>query len=208
VEEPVRRAYVVDDDKEIRIALNLELRAAGIECRPFASAGDFLAEVEHLHPGCILLDVRMPQTSGVELLAELALREIRWPAIMLTGHAEVMTAVEAMKRGAIEFLEKPFSEVALMGALDSGFEKLSAALRRSGARRSAMDAVARLSPRESEMLGFVAEGLSSREIAASLQLSQRTVEMHRGNMMRKLGVSSMLDAVRIAEAAGLGQSEE
>ena len=206
--EDRRKAYIIDDDRDVRVSVSCELRAAGIDCRPFSSPSDFLEEVDHLPPGCILLDVRMPGQNGVEVLAELDARDIRWPAIMVTGHAEVVTAVEAMKLGAIEFLEKPFSEAALMGALEQGYRKLAASTRRSGTRRSANEAVARLSPREREMLALVSRGLSSKEIAAELSLSQRTVEMHRGNMMRKLKVTTVIEAARIAEAAGPDTSRD
>ena len=203
MEESGLKAYIIDDDRDVRVSLSCELRAAGIDCRPFSSPEDFLEEVDHLSPGCILLDVRMPGMNGVEVLAELGSREIRWPTIMVTGHAEVVTAVEAMKLGAIEFLEKPFSEPALMGALKNGFSRLAASTRRNGVRRTAVEAVARLSPREREMLALVSRGRSSKDIAAELKLSQRTVEMHRGNMMRKLKVTTLIDAARIAEAAEL-----
>lgn len=203
MQDCARKAYIIDDNRDVRVSLSCELRADGIDCRAFSSAGDFLEEVDHLAPGCILLDVRMPEKNGVELLGDLAVRDIRWPAIMVTGHAEVATAVEAMKLGAIEFLEKPFTGTALMRALENGYRRLAENSQRSGTRRKAVEAVARLSPRERQMLLLVSQGLSTREIAADLSLSQRTVEMHRGNMMRKLGAATVIEAVRIAEAAGL-----
>jgi len=201
---PERRiAYIVDDESEIRVALSLELRAAGIDSRPFASGQDFLDEVAHLRPGCLLLDVRMPGKNGIELLADLAVLNIRWPAVMMTGHAEVITAVEAMKLGAVEFLEKPFAEEALLAALERGFSVLEAQLGKSQARRTARAKWEKLTPREKEVFGGIAGGKSNRAIASQLDLSLRTVEMHRANLMKKLGVTNLADILSLAAEVGV-----
>jgi two-component system response regulator FixJ len=199
----IHPVYIIDDEQEVRVALNLELRAAGIPARPFGSAADFLEEVPHLAPGCLLLDIRMPGKNGIELLAELAHRDVRWPTVMMTGHAEVVTAVQAMKLGAIEFLEKPFGAEALHSALDRGFAALDSAARRNGTRSHSLAALETLTPRELEVLRLVAEGATSKVIAARLGLSHRTVEMHRANMMRKMGAATLIDLVRMAGEAGI-----
>jgi two-component system response regulator FixJ len=195
--------YIIDDEKDVRVALSLELRASGFAARPFASAADFLDEVAHLAPGCLLLDVRMPGQGGIDLLDELARREIRWPAVMMTAHGEVATAVQAMKLGAVEFLEKPFGPEALQAALDRGFQTLSASARQSGIRQQARDTYQSLTPREQEVFRLVVQGNASKTVALQLDLSHRTVEMHRANMMRKLGAATLVDLVRLAVELGM-----
>lgn len=199
-----RLVYVIDDEQDVRVALSIELRAGGYDSRPFASAGDFLDALPELSPGCLLLDVRMPARSGLELLADLVGRGITWPAIMMTGHAEVVTAVEAMKFGAVEFLEKPFSEESLEAALERGFAVLDENVGRASARQEARARWEALTPREREIFGGVVTGLSNKELAARLSLSTRTVEMHRANLMKKLGVSSLYEMLSLAADAGVG----
>lgn len=200
---PRRLAYIVDDEREVRVALSCELKAEGIEARPFASAADFLEEVPYLRPGCLILDVRMPGKNGVELLAELVQLGIRWPAIMITGHAEVITAVQAMKLGAVEFLEKPFSDEALLAALDRGFAMLEATSWTVSTRQRAQTRLQKLTPREREVLMGVIEGMSNKLIAVRLDLSHRTVEMHRSNLMRKLEVAGITELLGVAAQAGI-----
>jgi two-component system response regulator FixJ len=199
-----RPVYIIDDDRDVRVALGLELRSLDIRSRPFASAGDFLEELPHLTPGCLLLDIRMPGKNGIELLAELAHRDIRWPVVMMTGHGEVMTAVQAMKLGALEFLEKPFAPEEMIAALDKGFQALDTLIGRTGVRAEARSRLATLTGREREVLEKVVTGLSNKEIGLEMGLSHRTVEMHRARLMRKLGTSRMVELLALAADAGLG----
>jgi len=199
-----RQVYVIDDEQDVRVALSIELRAGGYQSRPFASADDFLDALPELQPGCVMIDVRMPVKNGLELLAELAERGIGWPAIMMTGHAEVVTAVEAMKFGAVEFLEKPFSEPTLEAALGRAFKVLDDTAGRASARQEAQARLDALTPREREIFSGIVAGLANKELAARLELSTRTVEMHRANLMKKLGVSSLYEMLSIAAEAGAG----
>jgi two-component system response regulator FixJ len=178
------------------------LGANGYDVRPFASAADFLDELPHLRPGCLIVDIRMPDIDGIALLSEAAARGVSWPAIVVTGHAEVPTAVAAMKLGALDFLEKPFSYTALMSALEHAFDLLE---REPDSRLSAAvaESVAGLSKRERQIFRGILAGLANKEMALRLDLSHRTVEMHRLKMMRRLGVRKATDLFALAAAAGI-----
>jgi FixJ family two-component response regulator len=198
---------VVDDDRNVRLMLSYMLGDADLQSRPFASGADFLSALPDLQPGCILLDVRMPDMDGLAVMAELARRSIDWPVVFMTGHGEVPVAVEAMKLGAIDFLQKPFSEEALLACFDRGFamlEQRSAAARR---RAAAMARIEQLTAREREVLQGLLAGLSNKLIADRLGISLRTVEMHRGNMMDRLGVDNLAEALTLAMEGGLSPVE-
>ncbi len=195
--------YVVDDDREVRSSISFMLAAANIASRPFASGVDFLDDLSDLAPGSILLDLRMPQMDGFELMTELSQREIGWPVIVMTGHGEVSVAVRAMKLGAVDFLEKPFSEEALMSCFDHAFPLLEQREADSLRRRSAMQRIGLLTAREREVLQGLLGGGSNKVIAQDLGISLRTVEMHRGNMMDRLQVDTLAEAVALALQAGL-----
>ena len=192
----------------MRLSLGLALRTCGIETRPFESGTDFLEEVHHLQPGCLLLDVRMPGMDGIDILTELSRQGIRWPAIVMTGHAQVPTAVQAMKLGAMEFLEKPFEEPVLLEALDRGFAALDQEIVAYRARQDARARVESLTPREMDVLKGVAAGLSNKALAKRLDLSYRTVEMHRSHMMKKLRVASLAEAIAIASTAAVPPADQ
>lgn len=199
-------AYVVDDERELRISLTFLLKTFGISCRPFAAAEDLLAELPALRPGCLIVDVRMPGQDGISMLAQMSSAGVHWPAIVITGHAEVPTAVRAMKLGAIEFLEKPFHEADLLAALDRGFEHLSRVEAKHAFARSAQLRMSGLTPRERLVLEGLFRGLSNKEMAAQFSLSLRTVEMHRANMMRRAGTSTLTELLSLALAAGIQHS--
>ena len=204
--EPVetgRLAYVIDDEREVRLSLSFMLTTFGIAGTPFAAAEDFMEALPGLRPGCVIVDMRMPGKDGITMLAEMAAAGFRWPAIVITGHSDVPTAVRAMKLGAIEFLAKPFDERELLAALERGFQQLSQANAEENAARTARLALSRLTPRERDVLQGVVDGLANREIAARFGLSPRTVEMHRANMMRRSGASSVVELISIAHAAGI-----
>lgn len=197
-------AYIVDDDEEIGTALRLELSTFGYRCRWFASAIDFLRCVRELEPACIVLDIRMPGKNGIEMLVELAQEDIRWPAIMMTGHGEIFTAVEAMKLGAIEFLEKPFSGEALLAALGRGNAKLEANREAASRALAARSRYERLSGREQAVFEAMAGGVPTGELCARLSIKARTVEMHRANAMRKLQVANLPEALALARELRVG----
>jgi two-component system response regulator FixJ len=200
---PTKIAYIIDDDRDVRIAMSLLLRTAGWGSRPFGSADDFLAELPDLQLGCLLVDIRMPGKDGITLLRELrASGRDDWPAIVMTGHADIPAAVQAMKLGALEFLEKPFSEGDLLDSLERGFASISGSHHKRRQQEAARSKLERLNEREASVLALLREGKSNKEIALELSLSPRTVEAHRANLMRKLDVGSLAEMLELAMVAG------
>jgi two-component system response regulator TtrR len=190
--------YVVDDDEALRDSLKFLLESAGYRAETLASAEDFLS-VNRPAPGsCIVLDVRMPGMSGIELQYELARRGSTLPIIFLTGHGDVPMAVGAVKRGAFDFIEKPFEDERLLGLVAEAL-KLDAAERARHARRlTAAARLGTLTPREREVLDCVIEGKLNKRVAEELRISVKTVEAHRARLMDKLGVDSIAQLVRLA----------
>jgi two-component system response regulator FixJ len=195
--------YVVDDDRDVRLSLSFMLSASEIKTYPFGSGLDFLEALPDLEPGCVLLDIRMPQLDGFQVMSELAERKIDWPVIVMTGHGEIPSAVRAMKLGAIDFIEKPFSEETLLACFRQAFELLEERGAAGRRRREASERVASLSTRECEVLQHLLAGHSNKEIASGLGISLRTVEMHRSNMMDRLQASSLAEALKLALDAGI-----
>jgi len=193
--------HLVDDDEAIRRSVGFMLKTASFQVRSYGSGVELLKEAKALDPGCILLDIRMPGMDGLEVQAALKQAGVSLPVIIMTGHGDVPLSVRAMKAGAVDFIEKPFEKAALLAALEQGF----ASLRRSDDRRErAKSAVVRLqalTPREREVLDGLAEGFPNKTIAYDLGISPRTVEIHRANVMAKLGVRSLSEALRLAFAA-------
>lgn len=194
--------YVIDDEGDVRRSLGFFLKTAGFLPRPFLSGEDFLADAPQLAPGCVLLDVRLGGISGLEVIEQLGARRSRLPVIIMTGHGDIATAVQAMKLGAIDFLEKPFGEDALATALRRGFDLLEQRSRAEDERQEAERLIESLSPREHNVLALLSEGKSNKEVANLLDLSVRTVEMHRAAMFDRLSVRSLPEALKIAFRAG------
>lgn len=199
----VNRIYVVDDDSDVRKSLHFMLSAADIKVWPFATAADFLDELPFLTPAPILLDIRMADIDGLQLLEILQERGLTWPVIILTAHGDVGVAVRAMKLGAIEFLEKPFAAEALNQAIEQSFCLLDQNVGVMAARDNARDLIGHLTPRERETIAVLMEGVPNKEVAHRLNLSVRTVEMHRANGLAKLKVKSIAEVVGLAGAAGI-----
>lgn len=199
-----RTVFLVDDDDAIRHSASFMLRHAGFLVKTFADGISFLDEISEDHDGCILLDVRMPGMDGLAVQAALNQRGINMPVIILTGHGDVPVAVEAMKGGAIEFLEKPYEKQALISAIENAFSILD---NQSAGDRRSVEAKAKLTtltPRESEVLECLVAGLTNKGIAQTLSISPRTVEIHRAHMMEKLDADSLSSALRLAFLAGVG----
>jgi two-component system, LuxR family, response regulator FixJ len=192
-----RLVYVVDDDRGIRASLVTLLAAYGMQARPFADGQDVLAEFDMLEPGNFLIDLRLPTISGLDLLAAIRERDCYWPVAIMTAHGEIPLAVRAIRLGAIEFLEKPFTASALEQVLLTGFAQLPQAIARSERCKSARRIVSSLSPRQMQVFQGVVGGLTSKEIALRHGLSHRTVESYRTDMMSKLGVSSLLELLEL-----------
>ena len=195
--------YVIDDDPAIRRSMHFLLSATGLNCWPYACAADFLDNLPNLKPAPILLDIRMPDIDGIELLSRLADREVRWPVIVITAHGDIPIAVKAMKLGAMEFLEKPFDFAELEQTLSAAFSQLATIKNTATNRANALRLFDRLSRRELEVLLVLLDGVPNKIAAAQLSLSVRTVEMHRSNALRKLEVKSIAEAVRIASDSGI-----
>ena len=200
--------YVVDDDRDVRRSLSFMLGAAEIRSNPYGSGADFLEALPDLEPGCILLDLRMPQMDGFHVMSALQDRNVDWPVVVMTGHGEVPIAVRAMKMGAVDFIEKPFSEQALLGCFQQAFTLLEERAASGKRRREAHQRAALLTAREKEVLAALVAGQSNKQIAQTLGISLRTVEMHRGNMMDRLGATSLAEALTLALEAGIQPSTD
>src|SRR5579859_4410421 len=195
--------HIIDDEEAVRHSLAIMLQVAGYAVTAWPGGASFLREAAHVEPGCVLLDIRMPEMDGLEVQRTMQEHGIAWPVVVLTGHGDVTTAVAAMKAGAIDFLEKPLAKSTLVTAIEAAlqsFEGTDAARRRAAL---ASQRIARLTAREQEVLRGLANGLPNRNIAHELAISPRTVEIHRANLMAKLGVRTLSDALRLAFSAGL-----
>jgi two-component system response regulator FixJ len=199
-----RTVFLVDDDEAIRHSASFMLRHAGFKVKTFPDGMSFLDSVSEDHQGCILLDVRMPGMDGLAVQGALNHRGINMPVIILTGHGDVPVAVEAMKGGAVEFLEKPYEKQALVGAIDSAFSLLDNQAADDKRSREAKARLTELTPRERQVLECLVDGLTNKGIAQALSISPRTVEIHRAHMMEKLQADSLSNALRFAFLAGIG----
>jgi two-component system response regulator FixJ len=195
--------YIVDDDEDVRESAAMLLEAAGYEVTTFASGIEFLERLDAAQPACILLDIHMPGMDGLEVQRELAERGISFPVIVLTGQGDISIAVQAMKNGAFEFLEKPYPNEVLLASVAAAFAKLGAVIEDHAAVAEAKARLAKLTKREMEVMRGLLAGLPNKLIAYELDISGRTVEVYRGNVMTKLAAQSLSAAVRTALAAGV-----
>jgi FixJ family two-component response regulator len=202
--------YVVDDDAGVRQSLTSLLQSIAMRVETFGSASDFLKKgriVDGIAAACLIFDVRLPGTSGLDFQTQLAKADIHLPIIFISGHGDIPITVRAMKAGAVEFLTKPFREQDLL-------EAVQLALRRDRDRRIQEKAVLQtrarfeaLTAREQQVIGLVTTGLMNKQVAAQLGVSEITVKVHRGNVMRKMGARSLPDLVRMADALGIRQAK-
>ena len=203
-----RMIHIVDDEEAIRRSASFMLKTSGFNVQTWSSGVAFLKEIGAVEEGCILLDVRMPGMDGLEVQQALAADGIGMPVIVLTGHGDIGTAVRAMKAGAVDFLEKPFEKAKLIEAIEAGFAQLDDKASRADRSLSASTAISALTDRERDVLDGLAQGLPNKTIAYDLGISPRTVEVHRANLMSKLGARSLSEALRLAFAAGMGKSDK
>jgi RNA polymerase sigma factor (sigma-70 family) len=193
--------YVVDDDLSVREALRSMIRSVGLRCETFASAREFLGHTRADGPACLVLDVQLPDLSGLDLPAELSSQGADIPTVFMTGHGTIPMSVRAMKAGAVEFLTKPFSGDDLLSAIHQALERDREARRSRAANAAVTAQLEKLTARERDVLELVVAGRLNKEIAARLGIVEQTVKQHRGRIMRKLGARSVTDLVRIAEQA-------
>jgi two-component system response regulator FixJ len=194
--------HVVDDDDAVRASLGFVIESAGLEAETYPSAEAFLAAVTPAFAGCVVTDVRMEEINGIELVRKLQALGIALPVIVMTGHGDVALAVEAMKAGVVDFLEKPFDDEVFLRAVRAALHSGVRSSQEDADRRRFQSMLATLSPRETEVLHGVVDGHSNKEIARLLGISPRTVEVYRAHVMSKTGSQSLSELVRIALLAG------
>jgi RNA polymerase sigma factor (sigma-70 family) len=197
--EPAPTVYVIDDEESVRVALSRLICSVGLAVHTFSSADEFLATAIPEGPACVLLDVRMPGMSGLEVQQRLAGAGIGLPIIFLTGHADVEITVRAMKAGAIEFLTKPFHDQELLDAIQAALQRHRIELEKRAEQSALQSLYESLTPREREVFPLVTSGLLNKQIAAELGTSEKTVKIHRAQVMRKMKAASLADLVRVAD---------
>jgi two-component system response regulator FixJ len=196
-----RVVHLVDDDAAIRRSVGFMLKTSGHRVQVYECGAEILKESAKLDQGCILLDIRMPGMDGLEVQQALQEKGVSLPVIIMTGHGDVSLAVRAMKAGAVDFIEKPFEKDALLASLEEGFRRISEKGATEDRTRDATVRLKALTGRERDVLDGLAQGLPNKTIAYDLGISPRTVEIHRSNLMTKLSVRSLSEALRIAFAA-------
>ncbi|MFW8634722.1 response regulator transcription factor [Cribrihabitans pelagius] len=197
------RVYLVDDDAAVREALCLLLSTVGIEATPYSGPEAFLKDLPKLPPACLILDIRMPEISGLKLQEKLAEAGIDWPTVVISGHGDIEACRRAFRNGAVDFLSKPVDEQDLIDAIQKGQAALASSAAAAAERQETLALLAALTKRENEVLALVAHGFTTREIAAALDLSPRTVESHRAAIGAKLGTTSPVEMTRLwLEAQG------
>lgn len=193
--------FIVDDDAAVRDALALLMRSANLTASVFGGAREFLEKVPEDLPGCLVLDVRMPEIDGLELQQQLAARGSRLPIIMLTGHGDIPMAVQALRAGALDFIPKPFESKALLARVHEAIELDSRARQQHLDRAEIQARLAKLTPREAEVLNYLTEGLSTKSIAARLGSQFNTVQNQRASVLKKMQADSTADLVRMVMIA-------
>ena len=200
-EKPI--VHVIDDDEAVREVLAFELGSAGMEVRTYDSAAAFLKIVPTVQAGCIITDVRMPDLSGIDLLRRLRELQVTAPVIVITAHGDIPLAVEAMRIGAVDFLEKPFADEVLLASVRSALDRGDRDRKRQTERSSIQSRLAGLSNRERDVLDGLVAGRANKQIAYELGISARTIENYRANLMMKMQATSLSDLVRMALIAGI-----
>lgn len=199
--------FVIDDDADLREALSRLFLSVGLKAKVFASTADFLQFKLPDGPCCLVLDVRLPGMSGLDFQTELGKAGIDVPIVFMTGHGDIPMTVRAMKAGAVEFLPKPFRDQDMLDAVQAGLERDRDRRKNAGDTARLRAGFDSLTSREQEIMGFVTAGLMNKQIAGKLGVSEITVKVHRGNVMRKMGAKSLAELVRMADALGFRRTE-
>ena len=195
--------FVIDDDEDLRDGLSNLMRSVGLQVRAFASAMDFLKSSLPDTPSCLVLDVRLPGVSGLDFQSELIRKNIGMPIVFMSAHGDIPMTVRAMKAGAVEFLPKPFHDQSMLDAVHSALEKDRQRRKGIGDTSQLRSSFDSLTPREQQILAYVASGLMNKQIADETELSEITVKVHRASVIRKMGAKSLADLVRMADALGV-----
>jgi FixJ family two-component response regulator len=201
--DPQSLVIVIDDDVSVRDALSMLFRSVGLQVKAFSSTKEFLTSDRPNTPCCLVLDIRLPVTSGLEFQSDLVKANVEIPIIFMTGHGDIPMTVRAMKAGAIEFLTKPFRDQDMLDAVQIGIERDRSRLELEKTAAKLRTGFQSLSSREQEIMGLVSTGFMNKQIAGKLGVSEITVKVHRGSVMRKMGAKSLADLVRMAEALGV-----
>src|SRR5262245_41335871 len=199
--------FVVDDDPPLRTALASLFRSVGLRVEAFGSAAEFIQSARPDVPSCLVLDIRLPGQSGLDFQTELAKANLHIPIIFITGHGDIPMTVRAMKAGAIDFLSKPFRDQDMLDAVATAIERDRKRRQDEKINSDLRAHFDSLTPREQEVLGFVAAGLMNKQIAAEIGLAEITVKIHRGHIMKKMGARSLADLVRMAEMLGVRRAK-
>ena len=195
--------YVVDDDPSVRAGLSRLLQSMGLTVKTFASAREFLEQPVSEEPGCLIVDLRMPAMNGLELQEQLMTRNLNLPVIFLTGYGTVPASVRAMKRGAVDFLEKPVDDQVLLDAIYQALEKDRENSHHQAEAKAIQDRLKSLTPREYEVFTLITTGLLNKQVAYELGTAEKTIKVHRARIMEKMHCESLAQLVRLAEKAGI-----
>ena len=195
--------FVIDDDRYVRESLTELFTSVGLQVAAFGSPSEFLRNQTAGTPGCLVLDVRLPGSSGLDFQTDLARAGVQLPIIFITGHGDIPMTVRAMKAGAVEFLTKPFRDQDLLDAVQRGLDLDRTRREQDKSEAELRSRLALLTPREREVIAFVSAGLMNKQIAGKLGVAEITVKMHRGNAMRKMQASSLADLMRMVQVLGL-----
>lgn len=200
---PTALVFLIDDDASVRKGVSRLLRSAGYKCETFASATDFLTRDPHGGPTCLIVDVRMPGLNGMELQEVLIQSRREEQLVFITGHGDISMCSQAMKAGAVDFLPKPFAEERLLECVERALSRSSEQRQRSAEKIEARRLLDSLTPREFEVMRMVVAGMLNKQIAGNLDIAEKTVKVHRGRVMQKLGVTSVAQLVRLGQRAGM-----
>jgi len=195
--------YVVDDDPSVRAGLSRLLQSMGLTVKTFASAREFMEQAVSEEPGCLIVDLRMPAMNGLELQEQLMTRNLNLPVIFLTGYGTVPASVRAMKRGAVDFLEKPVDDQVLLDAIYQALEKDRGNRHKQAEVKAIQDRLTSLTPREYEVLTLIITGMINKQAASELGTAEKTIKVHRARIMEKMHCESLAQLVRLAEKAGV-----
>ena len=205
---PTALVFLIDDDASVRKGVSRLLRSAGYKCETFASANDFLAREQHPGPACLIVDVRMPGLNGMELQEVLIQSRREEQLVFITGHGDISMCSQAMKAGAVDFLPKPFGDDQLLECVARALSRSTQQRQRTGEKNEARRLLDSLTPREFEVMQLVVAGMLNKQIAAELAIAEKTVKVHRGRVMQKLGITSVAELVRVVEKAGVAAMVE